>query len=67
MYVYMYEYTCPRAERDLFIDAASTNLIPVASLREILSEPARSTSVSLPWLVVFDTWSYPSTRSMRSW
>lgn len=47
--------TWPRADRDLLIAAASTNRIPVASLRDILSEPARSTRVNLPLLVAFDT------------
>jgi len=60
--------TCPRADKDLLIAAASTSLMPEASLREILSDPARSTSVSLPLLVALDTVSKPSTfKVKRRW
>jgi len=41
--------------------AASTSLCPVASVLEILSEPARSTSVSLPWVTALAAWFMPST------
>lgn len=41
--------------------AASTSLIPDASLREILSDPARSTSVKRPLVVALETTSNPST------
>ena len=35
--------------------AASTNLCPVASVFDILSEPARSTNVSLPCVTLLAT------------
>lgn len=46
--------------------AASTSRMPVASLRDILSDPARSTRVSRPWLVALETLSTPSTFSMNT-
>ncbi len=60
--------TCPNAERLLLMAAASTSLIPDASLREILSDPARSTRVNLPLVVALETTSNPSTlRKNRRW
>ena len=52
--------TCPRAKRNLLMAAASTNLMPVASLREILSKPARSTmqGQSEPWKPVCESKSW---------
>lgn len=52
--------TCPNAERDLLMAAASTSLWPVASLFDILSDPARSTRVSRPLVVVPETRLKPS-------
>ena len=46
--------------------AASTNLCPTASLREILSDPARSTSVSRPRVVVIETVSCAVSRSISN-
>ena len=61
-----WERTCPSADKDLLIAAASTNLMPLASVREILSEPAKSTRVSLPseTLPVIKSW--PTTSSTKS-
>lgn len=47
--------TCPSADNDLLIAAASTSLSPVASDLDILSDPARSTNVRLPLIVTCDT------------
>ncbi len=41
--------------------AASTSRIPDASLREILSDPAKSTRVNRPLVVALETTSSPST------
>ena len=41
--------------------AASTSLCPVASVLDILSEPARSTSVSFPCVTELAAWFMPST------
>ena len=40
--------TCPRALRDLLIFFASSSCVPVACVFRTISEPARSTSTSLP-------------------
>ena len=56
-----FQLTCPRADKDLLIAAASTSRIPEASLRDILSEPAKSTKVRRPLLVALETVSKPST------
>ena len=50
-YVSTYVYvtsTCPNDVNDLLMATASTSLCPVSSVLDILSEPARSTNVSLP-------------------
>ena len=57
--------TCPKADNDLLMAAASTSLSPVASLLDILSDPARSTSVRLPLVVVLDTELYETRDNMR--
>ena len=61
-----FRFTCPRAVRDLFIAAASTNVCPVAPVLAILSDPAKSTSVSEPYDVALETLLIPSTNNMRS-
>ena len=43
----------PRAEIDLFIFFASSNLIPLEKVFESLSLPARSTTVKYPLLKIF--------------
>lgn len=58
--------TWPSADSDLLIAAASTSLCPVASVLEILSEPAKSTRVSVPRVTAFVTRSVPWSFSSRS-
>ena len=59
-YTLYHTHTCPRADNDLFIAAASTSLNPVASLFDILSEPAKSTRVRRLCVVAPDTLLCPS-------
>ena len=60
--------TWPSAVKDLFIAAASTSLCPVASVLEIRSDPARSTSVKAPCVTAREMWSVPWTRRIsRRW
>ena len=59
------EKTWPSADSDLLMAAASTSLCPVASVLEILSEPAKSTRVSVPRVMAFVTLSVPWSRRSR--
>ena len=59
-------HTCPNADKDLLIAAASTNRMPLASVRDMRSEPARSTRVNRPSVMVPDTLSWPSTVRINS-
>lgn len=54
-------HTCPRADRDLFIAAASTSRCPLASVLLMRSEPAKSQSVSTPLEIAPLTLSVPDT------
>ncbi|KAG9342287.1 hypothetical protein JZ751_016789 [Albula glossodonta] len=57
--------TCPKAVRDLLMEAASSSLGPLASVLEMRSDPARSHRVRVPWEVTPEIVSVPSTRSVR--
>ena len=58
--------TCPSADSDLLIAAASTSLCPSASVFEILSEPARSHNTRVHLVIAPVTLSRPSTDSINT-
>ena len=48
------DITLPKAERDRFIFVASFRRSPVAPVFDYLSEPAKSTKLSFPAVIVSD-------------